>query len=400
MASIKIKFRPSIVSGKQGTLYYQVIHNRAVRQLKTNYKLFPDEWDNRLSEIIVSPTDRFRNDYLTTLKKRISQDMDLFVRIVSSLTRNGGFTGADVITAFQNQFPEISLFDFMQDIINRLRLMEKSRTCETYMTTLNSFVRFRNGKDVRLKEVDSDLMIAYEDYLKNENLTMNTISFYMRILRAVYNRAVEKELTGQKHPFKHVYTGIDKTVKRAVSLKIIKQIKQLDLIHSPSSEFARDLFLFSFYTRGMSFIDIAYLRKKDLNNKILTYRRRKTGQLLSIGWEPCMQQIVDKYQTDSTLYLFPILRDNSGNERNQYKNALFLVNRKLKRIAEMIGLTIPLTMYVARHSWASIAKSKNIPVTVISEGMGHGSETTTQIYLASLDTAVVDNANRLILKLL
>ena len=133
----------------------------------------------------------------------------------------------------------------------------------------------------------------------------------MRILRAVYNRAVEKDLTTNRNPFKHVYTGIDKTIKRAIPLKAIKQIKNLDLSLQLSLDFARDMFLFSFYTRGMSFIDMAYLRRTNLKNGILTYHRRKTGQQLSIRWERCMQDILDKYENPTSDYLLPIIRSES-----------------------------------------------------------------------------------------
>ena len=240
----------------------------------------------------------------------------------------------------------------------------------------------------------------YEAYLRNRGLTRNSTSFYMRILRAVYNRAVEKNLTVNKNPFKHVYTGIDKTVKRALPLKTIRKIKNLDLSLQPSLEFVRDMFLFSFYTRGMSFIDMAYLKKKDLSNGILSYRRRKTGQQLFIRWEKCMQEIVEKYDNPQSEYLLPIIKPMNGNERTQYQNAMCMINRKLKIVGNMIGVQLPLTMYTARHSWASVAKNKNVPISVISEGMGHDSELTTQIYLASLDTAVVDKANSMILDLL
>ena len=285
----------------------------------------------------------------------------------------------------------------MQGVIAQLQQMGKQRTSETYRCTLKSFMQFREDKDVLLEDIDSDLMLMYEAYLRGRGLTKNSTSFYMRILRAVYNRAVEKDLTTNRNPFKHVYTGIDKTIKRAIPLKAIKQIKNLDLSLQPSLDFARDMFLFSFYTRGMSFIDMAYLKKKDLSNGILSYRRRKTGQQLFIRWEKCMQEIVNKYDTDLySPYLLPILK--YPYDRNQYKNMLYRTNKSLKEIAKMVGLSIPLTLYVARHSWASIAKSKNIPISVISEGMGHDSEMTTQIYLASLDNAVVDRANTQILK--
>ena len=201
---------------------------------------------------------------------------------------------------------------------------------------------------------------------------MNTISFYMRNLRAVYNRAVEKGLTPQNNPFRHVYTGVDKTVKRAIPIKVIKALKELDLSMKPSLDFARDMFMFSFYTRGMSFIDMAYLKKTDLQNSILTYRRRKTGQELSIKWEKCMAEIIAKYPENKTDFLLPIIKEE-GNERRQYDNTLHLVNYRLKELSTMLKLQRPLTMYVARHSWASAAKAKNVPLSVISEGMGQPS---------------------------
>ena len=397
MASIKVKFRPSTNENKEGTIYYQIIQNRVIRQLKTDYRLFMREWDEEECSIIT--TNNSRQYYLQSIEERIDWDIKRLQSIINKLeNKRVKYTADDIISTFQKQANEQSLFNFMQGVIAQLQQMGKQRTSETYRCTLKSFLQFREDKDVLLEDIDSDLMLMYEAYLQNKGLTKNSTSFYMRILRAVYNRAVEKDLTTNRNPFKHVYTGIDKTIKRAIPLKAIKQIKNLDLSLQPSLDFARDMFLFSFYTRGMSFIDMAYLKKKDLSNGILSYRRRKTGQQLFIRWEKCMQEIVDKYDADYySPYLLSILQYPYDN-RNQYKNALYRTNKLLKEIAKMVGLSIPLTLYVARHSWASIAKSKNIPISVISEGMGHDSEMTTQIYLASLDNAVVDKANAQILK--
>lgn len=290
-------------------------------------------------------------------------------------------------------------FPFMRRVIAGLEAQDRLRTAENYRTALNSFLRFRGGEDLPLREMDCELMRRYELYLTGQGIVKNTVSFYMRILRAVYNRAVEKKLTEQRNPFRHVYTGIDKTAKRAIPFAAIKRIKALDLSRQPALDFARDMFLFSFYTRGMSFVDMAYLQKRDLKHGILTYHRRKTGQPLAVRWEQCMQEIVEKYGTEpENPYLLPILRWPSDRPENRYRSAQQQINKSLKEIARMAGVGIPLTMYVARHSWASTAKSMNIPVSVISEGMGHESEATTRIYLASLDTAIVDRANRLILK--
>lgn len=309
---------------------------------------------------------------------------------VKTTTRPSTRRGRDVKNSF---------FLFAQSVISSQNELGKIRMAETYATTLNSFRRFRENRDLSLNEVNSELMIAYEAYLKSQGVSANSSSFYMRNLRAVYNRAVERGLTVQRNPFKHVYTGVDKTVKRAVSLAVIRQIRNMDLSTNPSQDFARDMFLFSFYTRGMSFIDMVYLRKKDLSGGILSYRRRKTGQQLLIKWEKPMQDIVDKYDTGESVYLLPLINPlRDLNERKQYVYAAHNVNRSLKIIGGRLGLSVTLTMYVARHAWASIAKSKNVPLSVISEGMGHDSEATTRIYLASLDTEAIDKANSMILK--
>ncbi len=285
----------------------------------------------------------------------------------------------------------------MEEVAANLHRLGKTRTSETYRSTLNSFRRFRNGMDIPLDKISPGVTAEYEAWLRACGLSSNSSSFYMRNLRAVYNRAVDQGLTVQRSPFRHVYTGVGKTVKRALPLKDIQSLKHLDLSENPVMAFSRDMFMFSFYTRGMSFVDMAYLRKSDLNCGILSYRRRKTGQVLHIKWEKCMQEIVSRHMTAESEYLLPIIRPGGNSGRRQYLSTGQLINRQLHSIGSILGLPIPLTMYVARHSWASIAKSKNIPISVISEGMGHDSESTTRIYLASLDTALIDRANRLIL---
>ncbi|MFI3290218.1 MAG: site-specific integrase, partial [Rikenellaceae bacterium] len=291
MASIKVKFRPSKVAGKEGVIYYQIIRNRAIRQIATEYRIYSSEWDEDYSGVVTSQFQTERDKLLTNIKERIKLDINRLNHIVVALNKQGAnFSADDVVSTFERELQGQTLFTFTLGVITRLRELRKERCVETYTTTLNSFMRFREGADLLLTDINSDLMMSYEAHLKYEGVTMNTVSFYMRILRAIYNRAVDQELIEQKHPFKKVYTGVDKTVKRALPLKSIKQIKELDLSLNPRSSFARDMFMLSFYTRGMSFIDMAFLRKKDLQNGIITYRRRKTGQQLHIKWEKCMQE--------------------------------------------------------------------------------------------------------------
>ena len=292
------------------------------------------------------------------------------------------------------------LFPFMQETIVQLQKLGKTRTAETYQSALASFMRFREGKDVLISHIKDNLIVAYENSMKASGLSSNTTSFYMRILRAVYNRAVKQGITKQKYPFQYVYTGVATTRKRAVDISIVRRLAEMDLDRNPSAALARDMFLFSFYTRGMSFVDMAYLRKSDLSHGVLEYRRRKTGQNLFIRWEKCMDEIVSSYDNPSSFYLLPIITTYDTDERQQYINMSHKINRSLKSLGKKLGLPTPLTMYVARHTWANAARKKKIPISVISEGMGHTSEMTTRIYLSSLDADIIDRANKKILRLL
>ena len=402
MATMKVKFRASSIPTKEGTLFYQVVHGRVARQVNTGYKVYPCEWDSAHAEIVFPPgIGDSRSNYLASLKEILYANTKRFRNIIARLERAGeDYTAEDVLKCYLTPSEGKGFISFAREVIRQMGQIGKPRTAERYTAVTRSFERFCGENDVFLDEVDSDLMVRYENFLKAAGVCPNTTSYYMRGLRAIYNRAVEKEIAVQRFPFWHVYTGIDKTVKRALPAKAIKEIKNLDLSLFPQLDYARDLFMFSFYTRGMSFIDMAFLKKKDLQGGILSYRRKKTSQQLFIKWEKPMQEIIDKYDTGESLYLLPIIKENSTDSRTQYRSSAHLVNDKLKKIGERLGLEIPLTSYVARHSWASIAKSKNIPVSTICEAMGHDSERTTRIYLATLDTSSVDNANSIVLSVL
>ncbi len=398
MASVKVKFRPSTIPGREGTIFYQILHEIKQRQLFTDYHVFQTEWDESRS-MVTTTHDIERKSFILPIRERIRWDVERLNKMIRKLETEGLVYTADyIINEFYHQVNEYSLFNYMENHIIKLKQKCKIRTAETYISTLNSFKKFRKDEDLMLDCLNSEIMEEYEAWLRQRGVAPNTISFYTRILRAAYNRAVEDEIIENRNPFRHVYTGIDKTVKRALPLSAIKKIKSLDLSLIPELDFARDMFMMSFMLRGMSFIDMAYLRKTDLANGYVTYRRRKTGQQLIIEWTKEMQVLLDKYPENNSDYLLPIIRNKGVNDRSTYRNVGYNINHNLKRVAEKAGINFSLTLYVARHSWASIAKSKGIPVSVISEGMGHDSEATTQIYLASLDTSVVDKANSIILK--
>ena len=393
MASYKVKFRLSKAGGDAGVLVYHFTHEGKVREVTTAYRLHGSEWDERSQ----APDPAARQ--LVAIRQALVWDRRRIAAIIASFEARGvPYTVDDVTGEYRRCASLGTIITFGTHTITAIRAngLRSRRTAETFATRLRCFRKFRGGEDIRLEGVTDSLMQEWESWMKGRGLVPNSVSFYMRIMRAIYNRAVEQSLIPDVQPFRHVYTGVSRTVKRALPSEVVKSLSALDLADCPNLAFARDIFLLSFALRGMSFIDMAFLRKSDLSDGAITYRRRKTGQLLTIAWTARMQEILDRYPENTTPFLLPIITKKGEDESRAYKRVGASVNRGLKQLAKLMGIP-GLTMYTARHSWATIAHSKGVPVSVISDAMGHDSEATTRIYLAELDTAVVDQANALVL---
>lgn len=280
------------------------------------------------------------------------------------------------------------------------RLEDEHRpVAEKYRIALSRFGSHYGEGDMAWTDMTQTLVSDFESVMAKD-VTRNTTSFYMRALQAIYNRAVREGLTDDRHPFAQVYTGVDKTLKRGLPITAIRIIKDYDLRGKPKMAFARDIFMLSFYLRGMSIVDMAWIRRSNITNGYLTYRRHKTSQTISVRWLPCMEEIVRQYAgMCSGGFLLPII--SSGEEatwRKEYKAAARRINRYLMRLGEQLDLPVKLTTYVARHSWATAAQSQHIPISVISQCLGHDSETTTRIYLAAIDNSELDKANEVVIQ--
>ena len=399
MATVKTKLRLSTVAGRPSSIIYQITHRRIVRQITTDYKVFPEDCKTGVSMIIsVNDEAMGRLRVPRIISQKIRWDLERLDMIISKYENGHCEYSADMIVdAFQCMEKELSFFNIMQKSIIRLLQQNRIGTAKNYSAALGSFRNFRCNEDIPIDAIDYAVMEDYQSYLRMKGLALNSISFYMRILRAVYNHSVESGIISDRKPFRHVFTGMEKTFKRAISIKNIRFIKDLDLSFKPNLEFARDMFMFLFYCRGMSFIDAAFLKKSDVVDNILFYRRHKTGQQLRIRMVPVIKDILERYSDSQSPYLLPIITVSGKDGRIQYEAALRRINNGLRTIAKMLGMDTPLTTYVTRHAWASIAKAKNIPITVISDALGHDSIATTQIYLASIDATMIDKANEMII---
>ena len=400
MATVKIKFRASSVAGKEGTLYYHIIHQRKLRWISTDYHVYPEEWNARKSSVIVSNSNN-RQAHLQLIQSQIDWEMKQMQCIIHDKEMDGVSYSVDDLANEIQQLPTSqSVFMFFRQQIAKKEQMQCVGTKNNYTNAVNRFIEFRNQKDLTFSQMTADMMEMYQAWLWNRGVGQNTVSFYLRTLRTLHHKAVEAGQATSNDIFAHVQTANVRTAKRAISIKDIRKIEKLELQIGSSIDKARDLFLLSFYLRGMAFVDMAFLKKSDLKCGLVSYNRRKTHQNLNIEWIKPMQAIIDKYaeQTKDSPYMLPILTGKETSPYTQDREGEYNANYNLKKSGKMIGLKIPLTTYVARHTWASIALHMNIPIATISEGMGHNSYKTTQIYLESIDVATINEANKRIIR--
>ncbi len=400
MATIKIKFRKSTRENGAGSLVYQLYHKGEVRQLAAGLRI-PERMWNRASEWLIERSDnRDDNETLRNCRLQLECDVEYFRQIIDELDKGyKPYTLDDVIGTFNDPTKRVTVLSFMKEQIESMERSRRHGTAHNYKSTVKSFSDFLNQKDITFSLMTSKLISDYEQWLFDRGAVRNSSSFYLRILRSVYNKAVKKGLAKQTNPFEDVYTGVDRTRKRAMDEKLILELMEVRL-KTEALKRSRDLFIFSYCMRGMAFVDIAYLRKSDISGGVISYIRRKTGQQMRIKIEPCAQNIIDHYmeKTKGSPYVFPIITATDPKKAyNQYQSKLGYYNRQLKILSKELGVELPISSYWARHSWATSARDKNVPLSVISAGMGHTSEKTTQIYLASLDNSVIDKANSEIL---
>ena len=400
MATIKLKFRPSSVPEAEGTLYYQVIHKRKVKYISTEHQIYAYEWDEKAETIVVAAESE-RKGTLAMMQCKIDKAFKQLRSILDRTERcHKDYTVDDLCKAFIKEQTYKTVFVFLHEQATKKEQMKRLGTARTYGNAYRRFKAFREDVDLTFDELTPDMIECYEAWLIDRRLKQNSIRCYLRTLNTLLCKAVAEGLLSNRNLFSRVRLSYVKTTKRAISEKELKVIANLELPEHSTMALARDIFMFSFYMRGMPFVDIAYLRKTDLKNGMWTYCRRKTNQCLMVEWEKAQQKILDRYahQTENGPYLLPIINKEDGTEYLQYQRMQTNINRALKKIGEMAELKMPLTTYVARHTWASVARDMNIPIAVISEGMGHNSIKTTQVYLNSIDISRINEANKRIIK--
>lgn len=263
MTTIKLRFRPSSIADREGTLYYQAVYLRQVAMISTNYHIFPYEWDEKHSSICADTgKDNERKAMLRLYQSKICWEINRMQRIADEKEKSvGNCTIEELITTFKMMAPCISVFSYINSQIEKKTRTDCYSTARTYANALRNFWKFRNGNDLIFGDMSGEMIQEYETWMLHTGLKRSSASCYMRTLRTLYRKAAEEGLAENNDIFRKVHISVGKTRKRAVTSDVIRAILKLDLTDKPSLDFARDIFMFSFYTRGMSFVDIAHLKK-------------------------------------------------------------------------------------------------------------------------------------------
>lgn len=291
-----------------------------------------------------------------------------------------------------------NIFVYMDFQVARKREAGKDSTADLYCVVRNRLYRFWKGASLQWTDITAAMVDDFGSSLRAEGLAVNTVNSYLSSFRALCHTALREGLPGPAcDPFAGLHLKREETAKRALKIAEVNKVMQADYPAEPSLREALDLFIFSYLACGIPFVDLAYLTKKNIVGGEIVYYRHKTGALIRVGITPAMRLLLRKYGQKGSPYLFPVL--SAGKDGHEaYKAALRKYNSLLVIIGERLHLSVKLTSYVARHSWATEALRQNIPVAVISQAMGHTSEKTTRIYLAQLDQSVLNKANAKITK--
>ncbi len=375
------------------------IHERTSKQLSLGISVEPHYWDKDAEMVTADCPDR------AALQSQIDSTLSTYRKKIQRLE------ALDMEVDFTNLFDQTSkctpqLVDsYFKRQIAAMKQAGKINTAIKYTATCTSLVKFHPAK-LRFEEIDGKFLRNFEAFLHTAGNQSNSIATKFSVLKAVYNKAIaDKIFLCKENPFISYKMGKHwtQTRKRAIHKEDIQRLMQAELpvTRSPYTNFARDIFLFSYFSAGINFKDIATLRHADMEEDRIFYRRHKTGKTMTCRLHPLAQQIIDKYIRKGSSqedYIFPIL-DRAEHKTaqqifNRIHKVLAKINRELKVLGKLIGLEVPLTTYVARHTYATVLKRSGVSVALISESLGHSDLSTTQIYLDSFENSQIDEAMR------
>lgn len=398
-----ILYKSKTLSNGEHPIMIRIIKERKSKYIATGYSSHKDLWDENSQE------PKRNHPHYKELKILVNKMKLETEKLVYNLeTESEDLSAYDIQRSIRRKKNHNgSIYAYIDSIVERMATAGQIKNASIYKDTKRNIKYFAGKKDVQFSDIDIMFLNKFEEHLKAKGKGANTIYLYLRTLRSIMNKAIKELVCSEKYyPFKNFslarYSNI-KTEKRAITKEDIKKIEAL-ILDNDDEILARDIFLFSYYCRGMNFTDICFLKWGNIENNRLFYTRQKTKELFNIGLLDPAQRILARYKTETfdgkDSHVFPILFSHHITAKtiyNRKEKILKVVNKNLKGIASKAEITANLTTYVARHSYATILKISGISTSVISQAMGHDSERTTQVYLESFGNKILDEASKAIL---
>lgn len=338
-----------------------------------------------------------RNKLLESYEGRICDIIDEFE------AQGSDFTLDDIEKAYKNKATEVpSIYQLFDEKANSSLI--KPKTAKAYRDTKRSLQRFY-PEELPVEKVDTEFLERYSVHLRKRGSNDGGIKFFMTHLKAVWNQAGKTGIVPkEKNPFNHFKLARfrAKPIKKALKKEDMKAFIQVDLNDRPDLIDSHNYALFSFYCRGINFIDLMLLRHENIDGEILTYTRSKTQKQYVMELLDPAKEIVNKYENRTNNYLFPILSEglNSAQQiENRRHKMLGKYNSDLKEIAEIAKIHKPITSYTIRHTYATLLKYSGVSTEIISESMGHSNPRVTQNYLNEFSNKLIDNEHKKLLEL-
>lgn len=372
-------------------LVIQVLHKRRKKVIYTGFSILESLFDPVEGRGISGGDGSL--GVVRRINRRCENISRMLVKSISIVERKSGdYDIEDVFRVYGILTRETGFYAYFSQKILELHENGHEGTAHAYASSLRSMQRHLGKADFPFRKLSSRTMTGYHKKLLASGVCENTAVFYLHNIKALYRKGCREMGLELPCPFRDINIKAKKTAKRSLEVSVIKKISGLELEDGNPMSLARDIFMFSFYTRGMSFVDIALLKKNDIFPGEICYLRHKTGQLIRVGINREIRRILEKYENIPGEYIFPLFAEGLEPYAG-YKSAYHKIRYSLKKISLSIGLETPLRLHAARHSWATIAGRNGEPVHVIGECLGHTSEKTTRIYLRELDRSVLDNVN-------
>lgn len=396
MATLKLTIdkRRGYNDGRQ-PIVFRLTSNRKSTSIDSTIKLMPKEWDNAKGRV-----NKINSEYqslnLFLKQKLITYEKRLIA--IADVSNDWNVVELKKALLNENKQAKITFWEFANNEIQNLKNQERFGNASVYETSVKRLVGF-TGKTITLDKINYNVISDFDTQLIKEGVSRNTIAVYMREIRALLNQAIKKRLIDRKnYPFYDFKIKTEKTVNRAITQKDLVKIKQYQLKENTAIWHSRNIFFLIYNLIGISFIDLVLLKPEGIQQGRIIYRRRKTGKMYSIKLTPEADRIINLYKKeDSSKYLisfFNFEEVDKSKVREEIGLRIKTCNHYLKKLGELCKLPIPLTTYVARYSWANVAKSLDYPKDQIAEALGHEyGNRITGIYLDNYGNEVIDEMN-------